>query len=258
MPEPSLGDLLSVAQEAAYVAGRRTLAYFNTNVAVELKADNTPVTCADRESEQLIRQYITKYYADHTILGEEEGEAAGNPDYRWIVDPIDGTKSFIQGVPLYGTLVAVEVKGQPVVGVAYLPALDEMVAAASGMGCTWNGRRAHVSTIDTLADAAMMVSNATVATKRSDAYPRLAAATRLQRTWGDCYGYILVATGRAEIMLDPVINPWDCAPILPIVTEAGGRFTTWAGEATIWGKDGVATNAALHTSVLEVLGSEKT
>ncbi len=132
-----------------------------------------------------------------------------------------------------------------------------MVSAATGHGCWWNGRPARVSTVSTLADASVMVTSVWGMDLRSDAYERLAAATQFQRTWGDCYGYVLVATGRAEVMLDPRLSAWDCAPLLPVLQEAGGHFTTWAGEATIWGKDGVGTNAALHQPVLEILKSEK-
>jgi histidinol-phosphatase len=251
--QPSLSELLAVATEAAYLGGRRTLAYFNTGVAVEIKADNTPVTCADRESEQIIRERITRSFPDHTILGEEGALKEGDPDYRWIIDPIDGTKTFVSGVPLYGVLIGVEVRSRPAVGAVYMPALDEMVSAATGLGCWWNGRPARVSPVTRLAEAAVMVTDIGSALARSEGYGRLVPATKLQRTWGDCYGYLLVATGRAEAMIDTAVNPWDCAPILPILEEAGGRFTTWAGEATIWGKDGVGTNAALHEQVLAFL-----
>jgi histidinol-phosphatase len=257
MPIPSLSDLLSVATEAAYLGGRRTLAYFNTGVAVEMKPDDTPVTCADRESERLIRDRIRRTFPHHTILGEEGGTDEGDPEYRWIIDPIDGTKTFIRGVPFYGVLIGVEVQGKPSAGVVYLPALDEMVSAATGLGCWWNGRPARVSEVATLAEAAIMVTSARATMARSDAYERLVAATKFQRSWGDCYGYVLVATGRAEAMLDPSLSAWDCAALLPILQEAGGHFTTWAGEATIWGKDGVGTNAALHRPVLEILKNEK-
>jgi histidinol-phosphatase len=253
MTPPSLSELLSVATEAAYLAGRRTLAYFNTGVAVEFKADETPVTCADRESERLIRDRIGRWFPGHSILGEEGGLHEGDPDYRWIIDPIDGTKTFIRGVPLYGVLIGVEVKGRPSVGVVYMPALDEMLTAATGLGCHWNGRPARVSAVSTLAEAAVMATSIASSMARSEAFARLAAAAQFARTWGDCYGYVLVATGRAEVMLDATVNAWDCAPLLPILEEAGGHFTTWAGEATIWGKDGVATNAALHRPVLDLL-----
>ena len=257
MPAPALKELLEVATEAAYLAGRRTLAYFNAGVPVEIKSDNTPVTCADREAEQVIRKHITKYYPDHAIVGEEGGSTPGDKDYKWILDPIDGTKSFIYGVPLYGVLVGLEVKGVPSVGAIYMPGLDEMVNAATGLGCKWNGRIAKVSNVSKLEDAMMLCTSTVRALKRSDAFETLANKVKYVRGWGDCYGYLLVATGRAEIMLDPAMNPWDCAPMLPILQEAGGWFGDWSGKNTIWGKDGVATNGALQKQVLEVLSKEK-
>lgn len=250
---PTLEQLLDVARQAAYLGGRRTLAYFNTGVAVETKSDETPVTRADREAETVIRDYINQHFPDHAIIGEEHGEQRGSADYRWIIDPIDGTKSFIHGVPIYGVLIGVEVANQPSVGVVYLPALDEMVSAATGLGCWWNGRRAHVSTVERLADATILTTSVTSCMKRSDAYEKLAAQTKLQRGWGDCYGYVLVATGRAEIMIDPAMNPWDCAPMLPIMREAGGHFAAWDGTPTIWGKDAFATNDALYAEVAAAL-----
>jgi len=254
---PSLKDLLDVAVEAAYLGGRRTLAYFNSGVAVEIKADQTPVTRADKEAEEVIRAQIGRYFPDHEVIGEEGGTKAGDNRYRWIVDPIDGTKTFICGVPFYGVLIGVEVDGKPAVGAIYMPAFDEMICAATGLGCLWNGRKAAVSKTAKLSDAVLLTTNITACQTRSDAYDRLAKTTKLQRTWGDCYGYALVATGRADIMLDAAMNPWDCAPMLPIMTEAGGHFATWAGEPTIWGKDAFATNAALHSDVLSILKSEK-
>jgi histidinol phosphatase-like enzyme (inositol monophosphatase family) len=257
MADPTLRDLLNVAMEAAYHAGKRTLAYFNSGVAVDRKADSTPVTIADREAERLLRERIASHFPEHAVLGEEEGATGGNPDYRWVVDPIDGTKAFVAGVPLYGTLVGVEVKGKPTVGVIYLPALNDMVAAAEGLGCTWNGRPCRVSEVDRLSDALVVTSSIIRCQERSDAFDRLTAATRQQRTWGDAFGYALVATGRAEVMLDPVINAWDVAPMIPILREAGGRFTDWRGEESIHGEDGFAANGALHAPVLDILRGEK-
>ena len=254
MSVPALRSLLDVAIDAAHAAGRHTLAYFGTGTAaVELKADETPVTRADREAETLVRQIVGRRFPDHGILGEEEGETNAGGPVRWIVDPLDGTKSFVAGVPLYGTLIGVEVAGEPVVGVCYLPALDELVAAARGLGCTWNGRPCRASTTATLADAVVVTSDERAARRRSGGWDRLADATRMQRTWGDCYGYVLVATGRADVMIDPVMNAWDCAPFLPILAEAGGRFTDWRGAATIHGGDAVGTNGVLHDAVLGLL-----
>ncbi len=163
--------------------------------------------------------------------------------------PLPKSRPFGTGNPLSSVRKAA-------VGAVYLPAFDEMVCAATGLGCQWNGRTARVSRTARLADALLLTTSVTSATARSDAYERLAAQTKMQRTWGDCYGYVLVATGRAEIMLDPDMKPWDCAPLLPILQEAGGHFTTWDGRATIWGSDAAATNGALHSSVLDALRSE--
>ena len=255
-PDPTLRELLDVAIEGAYLAGKRTLAYFNTGVVPDIKADNTPVTIADREAETILRERILHSFPEHAILGEEQGETSGSAPYRWIVDPIDGTKSFIAGVPLYGVLIGVEVRGEPAVGVIYLPALDDMVAAATGLGCTWNGRPCRVSDVSDLNEAVIVTSSIVRCQERSDAFDTLTAKTRVQRTWGDAFGYALVATGRAEIMLDPIQNPWDCAGMLPIMREAGGVFTDWRGNPTYLNGDGVATNAALHGEVLDILKGE--
>ena len=184
--------MLEVAMEAAYLAGRRTLAYFQTRVQPDTKPDNTPVTVADREAEAVLRARIGRAFPSHGILGEEGGETIAAAPYRWILDPIDGTKAFVAGVPLYSVLVGVEVHGAPAVGVLYLPALGEMIAAADGIGCAWNGRPCRVSSVARLEDALLVTSSVTACQRRSDAYDRLAVRTRLQRTWGDGYGYVLV------------------------------------------------------------------
>ena len=258
MADPSLNDLLNVAVDAAHDAGRRTLAYFNTRVAVETKADNTPVTCADREAEEMIRRAVLKRFPTHSILGEEGGIHDGaDKRYRWIIDPVDGTKSFVCGVPLYGVLIGVEVDGKAQVGVCYIPALDEMLAAATGLGCRWNGRAARVSDVERIEDAVVSCTSIVTAQARSDAFETISSRAKVTRGWGDCYGHVLAATGRIDVMLDPRMNPWDAAPFAAIYAEAGGRYTTWNGEATIWGKDGVGTNAALHREVIDILRGEK-
>ncbi len=256
MRNPELSDLLDLAIEAAYLAGKRTLAYFNADVEVETKADHTPVTRADREAEELIRRRIEKTYPEHAVLGEEFGDKKGRAPYRWIIDPIDGTKSFIHGVPLYAVLIGVEAQGQPAVGVIYIPALDQMVAAAKGLGCRSNGRLVRVSVVSELNQATLLTTSVSTCMQRSNGYALLADKVGLVRTWGDAYGYALIATGKAEIMLDPKINPWDCAAVMPILEEAGGHFTTWQGEKTIYGQDGLGTNGALFSQVAEVLKNE--
>jgi histidinol phosphatase-like enzyme (inositol monophosphatase family) len=257
MNKPSLSDLLDLAVEAAFLGGKRTLAFFNSDVEVETKADNTPVTRADREAEEIIRRRIARTYPDHAVIGEEYGTKEGADAYRWIIDPIDGTKSFVHGVPLFAVLIGIEVAGKPSVGAAYFPALDQMIAAATGLGCRCNGRVVGVSSVSELSEATLLTTSVATCMRRSDAYEVLADRVKLVRTWGDAYGYFLVATGKAEIMLDPVIAPWDCAAIMPVMEESGGSFATWQGEKTIWGPDGFASNGALFDQVLAALKGEK-
>jgi histidinol-phosphatase len=254
MASESLRDLLDFASEIAWQAGKITLEYFQSGVVPDLKADDSPVTIADRRSEEYLRAAIAARYPSHGILGEEYGETNPGATYRWILDPIDGTKTFVRGVPLYGVLVGLERAGQPVLGVANMPALNELVAAAEGLGCYSNGRRARVSPVERLDEALLVATDmAGLAAHAPQVYHELVAATKLQRTWADCYGYVLVATGRAEVALDPQMHVWDCAPLLTILQEAGGTFTDWAGNATIHGGNAFATNGRLFTQVLEVL-----
>lgn len=258
MASESLRDLRDFAAELAWQAGKLTLRYFQTGLTPEIKADQSPVTVADRAAERLMREMIEARYPGHSILGEEEGETRPGADYRWILDPIDGTKSFVRGAPLYGVLVGLERAGEPVVGAIYIPPLDELLLAARGQGCLWNGRRAHVSRTK-LSDALLLCSDAASMAPRgrAAAYARLVAATKMQRTWGDAYGYALVATGRAELMLDPIMSVWDCAALLPIVSEAGGSFTDWQGTPTIHAGEAVATNGLILADVLALIGARE-
>jgi histidinol-phosphatase len=250
-----LREYLDFAIDLAWQAGRSTLAHYQTGVAVDRKADRSVVTIADRQAEQLIRRRIGTTYPDHAIVGEEFGEDGRGPGGpRWIVDPIDGTNTFIRGVPFYGVLIALEIDGVPQVGVCYFPALDEMIAAAHGFGCRFNGRPAGVSRVPDLAEATLVYTDArNVEARLGEKWPALQQATALQRGWGDCYGHCLVATGRADVMLDPRMNPWDCAALMPILQEAGGRFTDWRGAVTADGGDAVSTNGRLHEAVIAFL-----
>ncbi len=252
----STREWLDFAVEAAIAAGHRALGFYRTGVSVEWKADGSPVTAADRAAETVLRSAIERRFPHHAIVGEEFGELDRDATHRWYLDPIDGTQSFIRGVPLWGVLVGLEVDGEMVVGVAHLPALDETVAAAVGLGCTWDGRPARVSPVERLDDALVVYTDAAdLARHRPDAWNRLQRATRLQRGWGDCYGHCLVATGRADVMLDPVMHAWDCAPFLPILREAGGTFTDWWGRATIHGGHAISTNGRLLDALLALVGA---
>jgi len=255
--EADLATLLAFALDAAWQAGRITLGHFQTGLAAERKADNSPVTIADRQAEQKLRDLIMTAWPDHALIGEEYGHQPGRRDsgYTWIIDPIDGTKSFISGVPFYGVLLALVKGEQPLLGVTYFPALDEMVYATRGGGCYWNGRRAHVSAVARLADAVLLASdlNTFAQFNRQAPFQRLIDATYYQRTWGDAYGYALVATGRAEVMLDPIMALWDCGPLQVILEEAGGTFTDWRGTPTIFAGEAVATNGTLFAPVMELV-----
>jgi histidinol phosphatase-like enzyme (inositol monophosphatase family) len=252
----SLRDLREFAAELAWQAGKLTLRYFQTNFTTEYKEDHSPVTIADRQAERLIRELIEARYPGHSILGEEEGETRPGATFRWIIDPIDGTKTFVRGVPMYAVLVGLEREGETVVGAINIPALGELLHAARGEGCSWNGRRARVSTVASLGDALVLATDAESMARhgRAAAYRRMVAATRLQRSWGDAYGYVLLATGRAEIMLDPIVSVWDCAALLPVVTEAGGTFTDWSGAPTIHSGEAIATNGLVYDQLMALVG----
>jgi histidinol phosphatase-like enzyme (inositol monophosphatase family) len=253
---------LEVAVRIAQEAGDVTLRYFRSfDLAVERKADMSPVTVADKEAEKLLRSRIADRFPHDGIVGEEFGTQSGTTNFQWVFDPIDGTKSFIHGVPLYTTLVALLRDNQPVVGVIHAPAVTETVYAAKGGGC-WQLRDgsnsphpAHVSSVSKLSDCLLLTTEMVsfARNRRPDALDRFLAlqrSARLTRTWGDGYGYLMVAMGRAEIMIDPVVNLWDAAPLQPIIEEAGGQFTDWNGNPTIHASEAVATNGLVAAEVL--------
>ncbi len=256
----ALDGRLSAAIELAKLAGKSTLEYFQQDsFSVERKGDDSPVTIADKNAEQLIRRELQARFPDDAILGEEFGAQAGTSEYQWIVDPIDGTKSFISGVPLYSTLVGVVREKTCLAGVIYLPALDELVFAARGLGA-WHSvrdsqpKRCQVSS-KSLEAGLFVMSQADLFERRgaADAYRTLESAAYVTRTWGDGYGYLLIATGRGELMVDPLANPWDLAAVQPVVEEAGGKFTDWRGQPHVFGGDGIGSNGLVHAQALQTL-----
>lgn len=256
---------LEFARDIALAAGDETLKLFRKNdLQVDRKADESPVTEADRRSEGLLRERIGARYPDDAILGEEFGETDGTSGFRWILDPIDGTKSFIHGAPLYTTLVALmhQVDGVevPLLGVIHAPATQETVYAAVGGGC-WliegnaPPQKTQVSSVESLEESLFLTtdSQAFAEDRPADAMPiflELQRKSRLSRTWGDAYGYLMVACGRAEVMIDPELSLWDAAALQPIIQEAGGTFTDWQGEPTVHTGDAVASNGKVHPEVL--------
>lgn len=256
-PQPhhdKLAEYLTFATELAREAGKITLRYFRTKLDVETKSDQSPVTVADRETEHFIRDAIAIQYPDHGVLGEEHGEINPGSRWRWIVDPIDGTQSFIHGVPLYTTLIGLECGGENVLGVIHCPPLAETVAAATGLGCMLNGAPCRVSTVTELERARLNVTDYADLQRRRPAFAAaLLSKVRMARGWADAYSYLLVATGRADIAVDPVMSVWDCAALKPVIEEAGGKYTDFDGVPSIHTGSSVATNGLLHEEVLALI-----
>ena len=250
-----LKQLLDFAVGLSREAGLITQHYFQGSFSPDRKEDDSFVTVADREAERFLRSSIEQAFPDDAILGEEENEKRGTSGRRWIIDPIDGTYAFVHGVPLYGVLIGLEVEAEPVLGVVNLPALNEIVFAASGWGCFWNGQPARVSETPALHQALLLATDFAETSKHGfgSALAKLRENANVSRTWGDCYGHMLVATGRADVMLDPIMNVWDCAALLPIVEEAGGTFTDWNGRRGIDGGNAISTNRALFNEVMETI-----
>lgn len=267
MSQPEQTERYQLAQRIARSAGKITLNWFQTDrFEVEKKADRSPLTVADRESETHLREQIAQHFPDDAIVGEEFGVTEGSSGWRWILDPIDGTKSFISGVPLYGTMVAVDrqIEGSDqrdcMIGSVYIPGLDEGLHAMKGQGA-WHFRgdadpvRAAVSKNTNIADAVLATSQVETFDELgfSKTWDRLANTVYFCRTWGDVYGYLLLATGRIDVMIDAELNIWDAAAVMPIVQEAGGIFTDFHGDAKIDSGNALASNGPFHEQLLELV-----
>ena len=256
-----LSSRLEFALNVARETSELILGYYLTaDLAVERKRDLSPVTEADKKTELLIRERLATAFPEDAILGEEFPDKVGTSGFRWILDPIDGTKSFVHGVPLFGTLIGVEYDSQCVVGVVRFPALNEVIYAARGSGAWWKigenePREARVSSVTSLAEATFCTTNPTrwIKSGHREALETLLTSVQLGRGWGDCFGHMLVATGRAEVMIDPALNAWDAAALVPIIEEAGGLFVDWNGEPTIYGGNGLSVVPALKDTVLRIL-----
>ena len=256
-PPASQESLLQAVRECADLAGSVALGYYRKNVAVEWKGDGSPVTIADRAAEEAVRAWLHERFPADGVLGEEFGESAGTSGRRWVIDPIDGTKSFVRGVPLWGSLVAVADGERVLAGAASFPAVGETIAAAGGCGCWHNGSRARVSTVAALGDATVLISDERIFSTAAgrERWEKLASSAAVSRSWGDAFGYLMVATGRAEVMVDAIVNAWDIACFLPVIEEAGGVFTSLDGAVTAFGGHSIATNAALAAESRRILCS---
>jgi histidinol-phosphatase len=246
-----MSDLISAVSDLARIMGANAVGYYGKTIDRELKHDGSPVTEADRSSEAIAREWIQKFFPDDGILGEEFGVHKPDARRRWIIDPIDGTKAFIRRVPFWGSLVAIVEGGEVLAGAASFPALSETLVAARGEGCWWNDSRCVVSTVQDMSMATVLTTDAAFRdhSDKERGWSALSEIAGTSRTWGDCVGYLLVATGRAEVMVDPVVAPWDVAALMPVIVEAGGVFTDWDGNPTAFNGSAIATNEALAKDV---------
>jgi len=260
-------ELLKIALKTAELAEENILKFYQNDVGVEWKADKTPVTIADKGTEELAREFWAKETPGFGVIGEEFGIESPDAEYQWVIDPIDGTKSFIHGVPLFGTLIALYHKNEPIASVIRLPAMKSAVWAVNGGGAFLDGREVRASKVSQLSDA--LVLSGTINTMEDkgfgEGFTKLRRSARLHRGWGDCYGYYLVAAGRAEIMVDPVVSLWDIAPFPLLMKEAGGKFSTIDGKTELFDANGkptapiyegftsIATNGLLHNVALDCL-----
>jgi histidinol-phosphatase len=250
-----MDDILNSAIAAARAAGEIALHYFRTNLTVETKADRTPVTRADRECEAKIVEILSARFPEHGFLGEELGERSGKINARWIIDPIDGTKNFIRGIPFFATLIALEEAGEVTAGVMYAPAINDLLYAQKGRGAFAHGRQVHVSGVTDLS-AAMLIHGGLKDLKVRpcwQSFLRLVDATARQRGFGDALGHSVVICGQAEVVLEPEIKPWDVAATKIIVTEAGGRYSDFAGSPSIYTGSAVISNSLVHDEVIGIL-----
>ncbi len=250
-----LDRYLQVAISTAQDAGKVTLRYFRNELTTSFKADRSPVTAADIEAEQLIRARLERELPSHDIVGEEGGESLSGSAFRWYVDPIDGTKAFTSGVPLYAVLLGLEIDGRIEAGVVHFPALGETLWARSGSGTFLNGRRVTVSTAGRLEEGTLAFTDVGNFRPhgRQEAFERLCASSRVRAGWGDAYGHSLVASGRIELMLDPAMNAWDCGPFPVLLREAGGYFGSWDGQEGIHHEEAISTSRVLLDQVLELI-----
>jgi histidinol-phosphatase len=243
------------AVEVAEKAGQVALRSFDRALEVEWKADESPVTAADRETEQFLRTTLHAAFAEDSFLGEEYGDAPGTSGFRWVLDPIDGTRSFVRGIPIWATLVGLEYRGEQIAGVATAPALGHTWRALRGDGAYYDGRRARVSDVADLGRALVFYSSLSwfLAAGRQDTFLELARRSDRVRGFGDFYGFVLVAQGAGELMVEHGVHAWDVTAIRPIVEEAGGRFSTWDGQVRVDRPDVVVSNGKVHDEALRVL-----
>jgi histidinol-phosphatase len=253
--DPAWRTRYELALEAAQQAGCLALRYFNGDFEVEWKQDRSPVTVADREAESLLQGRLLGTFPEDGFLGEESGDKAGSSGFRWIIDPIDGTRNFVRGIPIWGTLVGLEYKGEQIAGVVAVPALGQNFRALRGDGAYRDDRRLQVSAVAVLGEATLFHTSMVWFLRAGCAavFQNLVERVQTERGYGDFYGHMLVAQGSGEIMVEHGVHPWDMAALKPIVEEAGGRFSDWNNNPTIYRPDVLVSNGKLHADALKIL-----
>ncbi len=247
-------EILEQGYDIATRASKLALSYFRQPILIEMKENRTPVTIADKKTEEMIREELTQAFPTHGILGEEFGHESKKSEYLWTVDPIDGTLSFVRGIPLFGTLMALLKNGEPVVGIMILPALQESYLAAKGLGAFCNGNPIHVSTIKSLASAVVSVGDVSCfdASGHREVLRSLIEKTELCRGYTDCFGHGLMMRGSVDAMIDPVVNIWDIAPLACLITEAGGDYCDFSGKRTIESSSFMSFTPGLKEELLQL------
>jgi histidinol phosphatase-like enzyme (inositol monophosphatase family) len=241
-----------IAEASAKIIGR----YFRTELSVESKRDNSPVTIADKKAEEVMRELIMKQFPDHGIFGEEFGETNRDAEFSWILDPIDGTKSFICGAYSFGTLIGLLRNGQPILGVYNHPIFNDFLIG-DNFETTINGEKTLVRNCKQLSDAVLLTTDHLNIEKYQDIekFNKLIEKVKLYRNWGDCYGYYLLATGYSDIMIDPIMSPWDLLPLIPIIKGAGGIVTDYQGNDAVNGKSAIASSSKIHSEIISILNN---
>ncbi|NWG75800.1 MAG: histidinol-phosphatase [Rubrivivax sp.] len=251
-----LDQAIQFAKILVHVSSRPIMRHYRREFVIEKKADDSPVTIADRQAEEEMRRLIMKQYPKDGIIGEELGAYQPEADYQWVLDPIDGTKSFISGVPLFGTLIALTYRRKPILGVMHLPILKELLIGTPQQ-TVLNNKKVKMRECSRLSEAILLVTDHLHISQYQNGknFDKLIKMVNFYRTWGDCFGYYLLASGFADIMLDAITAPWDSLAIIPIIQGAGGRITDYQGNEPVGGTSLIAAHPSWHQQVIEILNA---
>lgn len=251
----NLNEIKEFARHLSIISGAVIKKYFRTQISIDQKQDLSPVTIADKKAEELMREEIMKNFPDHGIIGEEFGVYNKDAKYKWVLDPIDGTKSFICGTVVFGTLIALTENDKPILGVFNQPVLNEFLLGDNNV-TTLNGEKVSVKPAKNLLESVLLTTDQLNIEKHKDInkFTALTKKVKIYRNWGDCYGYYLLSTGYADIMIDPIMSIWDSMALIPIVNGAGGKITDYEGNNAATGCSIIACSSKeLHKQVLEIL-----